>query len=294
MSKNTIFTKERSIKACMADAWKIIALNWKTYLSALWIYALLASVANALFVEINLQYICEQALPALLLQQSGGDAEMVKIIATPTLSNLVLSVVSFVFYVFGNLCFLSRVFKTIKHYKAHNEMPVHLSLTLNAADWQCMKRVFNALLVSVFAFLLISAPFVYVSVKWLKWLWIVVPIIMFYFASFSVLCTLRHALYDNALAPSIRYALQHAFGLSFILMLLTAILTTIAMLVVSLPQTLYVCSEIAATKSQLMNDSVSLPWGLPLLFFIINTICFAFSTFLSTYFTWTLSLKVQK
>ena len=108
MSANIVFNKERSIKACMADAWRMIVLNWKDYLRNLWPYLLIASIAYALFIEFSVQYACQQLLPALLLKESGGEADVVKLLATPTLSNIVVLSVCLVFCIFSCVLRLSN------------------------------------------------------------------------------------------------------------------------------------------------------------------------------------------
>lgn len=58
------FYKERSIKGYMADAWKMIALNWKDYLLTLTPFLLIAGIADALFL--NLRYATFASKPSRL------------------------------------------------------------------------------------------------------------------------------------------------------------------------------------------------------------------------------------
>lgn len=55
------------------------------------------------------------------------------------------------------------------------------------------------------------------------------------------------------------YALKRAFGLTFNLMLLAAIPVGLCAVVLLMPVLVYVCTSVAAVKSQLMGD----PFGLP-------------------------------
>ena len=291
MSANIVFNKERSIKACMADAWRMIVLNWKDYLRNLWPYLLIASIAYALFIEFSVQYACQQLLPALLLKESGGAADVVKLLATPTLSNIVVLSVCLVFCIFSSLCVAAKQYRIIHHYYKHNSMPKRLPLSIDKTDIRCMLGLVRTKLFSLLLFLLISLPFVLLSVKSTIWALLAVPFIALYFFSYSVLCAMRHALFKKAFAPSIRFAFKHALGLVFILMLLTTIPVGIALLAASLPQALYVLSQLAYTKSLLMGDAVSLPTALPLVFFIINSICCTIGIVVYSYFKWTISLK---
>lgn len=294
MNHTFVFNKERSIKACMSDAWKIIALNWKTYLKALWPYVLFAGLTYAFYLEIHLQYIREQAIPALLLHDSGGDAEVVKMLATPTLSNLAFCIISFVLLVFGYLCATSRLFKIISYTKSSNTLPTCLPYGLDREDFHTVVRIFTSFLTMIAGFMLISAPFAFVALKWSLWALVAIPLIAVYFASFGILCTMRHALFNDALAPSIRYSLKHAFGQLFIIMLLTSIPIGICTLITTLPQATYVCSVIAFTKSQLMSDAAYLPWGLTVVSFIVNALCAATSLLITSYLAWVISLKTYK
>ena len=45
MKENFIFTKERSVKACVIDSWRVFALNWRIYLQCCWIYVLLVGLS---------------------------------------------------------------------------------------------------------------------------------------------------------------------------------------------------------------------------------------------------------
>ena len=38
MEKKIVYNKERGIKGCIADGWKMLALNWKDYLKQTWAY----------------------------------------------------------------------------------------------------------------------------------------------------------------------------------------------------------------------------------------------------------------
>lgn len=291
MSANIVFNKERSIKACMADAWRMIVLNWKDYLCNLWPYLLIASIAYALFTEFTVQYACEQLLPALLLKESGGQTDLVKLLVTPTPSNIVALSVSFMFCFFSSLCVAAKQYRLIHHYYEHNSMPKRLPFAIDKTDIHCMLRMVKTKLFSLLLFLLASLPFVILSIKGTIWGLLAIPFIALYLFSYSVLCAMRHALYKKAFAPSIRFAFKHALGLVFILMLLTSIPVSIALLTASMPQVLYVLSQWAYTKSLLMGDVVSLPIGLPFVFFIINSICFAIGIIVCSYFKWTISLK---
>lgn len=293
MEKKIVYNKERGIKGCMADGWKMLALNWKSYVKQLWAYVLFAGLANAFFIEILLQYVCEQAMPAYLLFTSEGDLQTAKWMATPTWCNGIYMLLATLLFVFANLCVGVRYFSVINYYKANNCMPKTCKLALQKCDWQCMGRIVRALLCTALPACLISALVVFLALKYTLWLLVVVLLIGVFMSSCSTLCTMKYGLSNRTLIQSLKYAFKHALGIPFILMLLVLIPTTFCTLVLSLPETLYILSRMAATKSMLGSDSFGLPSYLPFVFFIANALCYALIGIARSYFVWTLSLKTN-
>ena len=130
----------------MADAWKMIALNWKDYLLTLTPFLLIAGIADALFFEFTLRYVCKQALPAYLFLSSDGDIKVAQWMATPNIGNAIYLTLSALFLIIGNLCLTAKLFATIRHYAAHNKMNTKRSITLQKIDYQSIKSVFLRLL----------------------------------------------------------------------------------------------------------------------------------------------------
>lgn len=294
MEKKIVYNKERGIKGCIADGWKMLALNWKDYLKQTWAYVLFAGLANAFFIEMLLQYVCEQALPAyLLLTSEGGDAQTAKWMAVPTWCNGIYLLLATLLFAFANLCVVVRYFNVINYYKANNRMPQTCNLALQKNDWQRMGRILKALLCTALPAFVVCCIIAFFALKYTLWLWIAVLLISIYMASCSILCVMKYALSSKNLTQSLKFAFKRALGIPFILMLLVLIPTTFCTLVLSLPETLYSFSRLAATKSMLSCDSFGLPIYLPFVFFIVNAICYALTTLVRSYFVWTLSLKTN-
>ena len=204
----------------MADAWKMIALNWKDYLLTLTPFLLIAGIADALFFEFTLRYVCKQALPAYLFLSSDGDIKVAQWMATPNIGNAIYLTLSTLFLIIGNLCLTAKLFATIRHYAAHNKMNTKHSLTLQKVDNQSIKCVF----LSHFGFTLIAAllccPFVILALKWKLWTLVFVPLIAIYAYAVCYLFTLKIGLYFTPFKQAIGYAFKHALGHPFILLLL--------------------------------------------------------------------------
>lgn len=288
------FYKERSIKGYMADAWKMIALNWKSYLQALTPFLLIAGIADALFFEFTLYYICKQALPAYLFLSSDGDVKIAQWMATPNAVNAIYLTLATLFLIIGNLCLTAKLFATIRHYATHNQMCSKSALTLQKVDYQSMKRV----LLSHFGFTLIAillcCPFVILGLKWKPWTLAFIPLITVYAYAACYLFTLKIGLYFTSFKQAISYTFKHALGHSFILLLLTSIPVATIAIVCFLPQATYGLSYLAANKSAYMGDHIETSTLLTPLFFIINTISFSLIALAKSYTTWCLALKVEQ
>ena len=278
----------------MADAWKMIALNWKKYLLAIWPYLLLAGVANAIFFEIALQYVCQQVLPGYLFLQSGGPAEVAKWMMLPNIGNAIYLILSFLFFAFGNFCFASKLFSVILHYKANNCMPKCLPLSITHDEYKRIVRLFYSLAFFILATLVICAPFIWLGLKWKAFVLLIIPIIGIYGSSACYHFVLKHVLYSQTFKESLVFALKHALGLSFTLLLLTSIPVFFAQSVMLMPELLYGLSRAATTVSVLTGDVPNLPILLSLLFFLLNTITNAFSIIIGSYQVWCMSLKTNK
>ena len=98
----------------MADAWKIVALNWKTYFMALLPWTIFAGMAQAFLVEMCKQYICQHAVPAYLLWQQGAPHELAKAVSLPVWHEALYLVLALFVALVAMLGFVARVFKLIR------------------------------------------------------------------------------------------------------------------------------------------------------------------------------------
>lgn len=296
MTDKIPFYKERSIKGYMADAWKIIALNWRPYLRTIFPYLLLAGIANAIFFEIVLQYACKQALPAYLLFASDGDAKIAQWMAVPNIGNSIYLTLSFIVFIFGDLCLTAKLFTTIRHYAATNRMDDNTkhSITLTKDDHKSIKRTFAAAIIFIASTIILSTPFIILGFKWSLWSLSIIPFIILYASITYNLFTLQYALFFNKWKQAIQYTFKHALGHPLILIILTGIPVAFIIIACLMPQVTYAMSCIAANKSTLMGDKCVWPFLLPLVFFIINTISFSLAALAKSYTTWCLALKTAQ
>lgn len=294
MTSEIPFYKERSIKGYIADAWKIIALNWKKLLLAILPFLLIAGIADALFFEFTLRYICKQALPAYLFMNSGGDAKVAQWMTTPNIGNTIYITLSFIFFIIGHLCLIAKLFAIIRYYANNDQMTTKLPLTLERIDYKSIKRVFLSYFCFTLVFILISIPFLLLGLKWKPCTLIFIPLLLIYSYTTCNLFTIKWGLFFTTLKQSLNYAFKHALGHPFILLLLTSIPIAFIITVCCLPQITYGMSNISAYKSAYMGDKIERSALLTILFFIINTISFSFVALAKSYTTWCLALKAEQ
>ena len=162
----------------MADAWKIVALNWKTYFMALLPWTIFAGMAQAFLVEMCKQYICQHAVPAYLLWQQGAPHELAKAVSLPVWHEALYLVLALFVALVAMLGFVARVFKLIRCYKAQGRIDGRGSFMLDKSDRQTLKRLFQSVVIFAVALLVIGAPFVYAAVKWQVWVMAVYALIV--------------------------------------------------------------------------------------------------------------------
>lgn len=293
MSQTTfIFNKERSVKACLANSWCFVALGVKRIVVLLWPYLLMAGVAHAISVELVTQYMCQHAMPAIICGMQGN-SDAAKWLATPSVAMSAYLLLSVMFCIFSGLALIARTFSIVNYARAHNALPQHSRYALTHTDFATMKRVFfMTITVDAIAFI-VNAALGYAAVKWSLWIMLVCLLANIYLLSFTTLSTLRYALFGKSFNESMKYGATHAFGITFIIMVLTAIPVTLCTSVASMPELIYVLATIGRSRSLLMGDTATLPFYMPLSGFLINTICHMIALCFATFYVWPLSMKLS-
>lgn len=290
METNIIFNKERGIKGCITDGWRIFALNWLAYIKALWAYFAFTGLAGAFFVEMNVQYACNHILPALRLYQMNGNQDIIKMLAMPEFSLLCYYVLSAVILGIAVFTTHGRTIQMMQHYAAHQAIP-QLPLPLSKQERCNAFRIFKTYLVFGLVATIITIGIMTAAWKWNLWIAIVlVPFYLYIQATINV-CELQYALKRKSLKLSLIYSLKHSMGLTFIIQLITFIPSVMLCMVFLMPVCIYSLTEWAANNSILMDDPSGLPSYLSVMFFLLNAIGLACCMFVGSVRSWTLALK---
>lgn len=291
MENNLIFNKERSVKACIADGWRIFALNRSIYLKNMWVYLLLAGLTGAFLSELCIQYICDHFLPAYRLTELDSDSELAKLIALPTLSETVYLLLAFVLFIMALYCCYGRMWRMMKHFSIENQLP-RLSLHFSRDERSFALRMFGINMLFTIIFLILTAFVTAAALKWNTWISVALLPFFIYTICTVCVCEIWYVFKGASLKESLAYGLKHSMGIPFIIRFITFIPATALYVVCSMPPIVYALSEWAGYNSILMGDASGLPPFLPILFYVINTICLAISLLCITIRTWTLVLKI--
>lgn len=291
MQQPIIFDREHSVRACVSDAWRILATNWHAFLKCTWAGFLIASLALSLLFELALQYVCAHLIPAVRFTQSGGDPQIGKLIAIPgILTALYLLVAVLMSLVCVYLC-EGRVIRVINEYRAQNAMPSDIPQFFAKEEGRFALRLFAVDVAWGVVLLALGAVIAIVSVKVSYWILVAFPPLFIYVWTSAHIARLRHALAGRSFAVSMRFGFRHGLGQMFIVQILTIIPAFVIAPVFLMPSAIYALGMAASADSMLRGDVTVVQNALPLLFFLLNTICFSVLMTLGAWRTWALGMK---
>lgn len=294
MQQAIIYDKERSIKACVADAWRIVAINWRTYLKCTWTAFLIAAIAQAFLFEMVMQYVCQHFVPALRFMQSGGDAEIGKLISLPNIFTAIYLFLAVVLACIGSYLCEGRIVRIVNKYRVSNAMPPKMPFSFGNKEFMAALRLFAMDALCGIALSLLLAIVAMLSVKVSPWFSVVAPLLYIYIWTFVNIARLRYALAGKPFVASLRFSLRHSLGQMFIVQILTLIPFLILSTILLIPSVIYACGEVASTDSILRGDATTMPAILPFAFFLLNTLCFAVLMLVQSWRTWSLGMRAVK
>lgn len=278
----------------MADAWRILAVNWRKYLRNTWVGFLIAALAQAFLFEMAMQYVCEHLLPALRFTQSGGDPEVGKLIALPNVFTAVYLFLAVVLSLVATYLCGGRVLRIINDYRAGNAMPMKKPLAFTNKEFMAALRLFAVDALTGIAFSLIVAGVALLCLKISPWFAIAVPPLYIYIWTTANIARLRYALAGKPFVASLRFSFRRSLGQMFIVQILTIIPALVFAAVLLMPSAIYALGEAASTDSLLRGDVTSMPGLLPFVFFLLNTLCFFILMLVQSWRTWSLGMKCCK
>lgn len=285
--------KERSLKSCMAEGWKIFSLHGKAYFHYMWIPLLLGGCGYAIFSYVACDFYNQSIVPAYLYVSSGAEMELVKMLFMPSATESALLVLSFLAFIAGFLVFKTACFCQIQHYCANNQLPAtHVFLDSAPIRASAVKLLLYYI---VQLFILCLATLLLVGIAAITSWWMLLLLLPFivYWTVVAVIgeqfLLLRNMKLKTALLAAVGKG--NSWGGYLILLILTGIPLAIISFIALYPNALLQLAYVADSIGMLSNDPSGMPAYMPILYFILTAIGTAAVYLALSIQTWTLAFK---
>lgn len=291
MKQTSLFNKERSIKGCIADSWKVFALHRGRFLKHNALYLLLVGLSGAFVVQTITYYLTHHFLPAFRVHQTLQVPELIQALATPSLPFLLTFLAS---VLLGSLClyaFTARQKQLMQVYQEENGFPKKMPLRLSASALRTLRRMIVADLPFIFVCLLATVGISYLAHEVHKAFLIALPLLFIYIGSTAHVARLYYAFQGLPYKSALKQAFCRSMGNLFIVQFLTFIPYLVILSVLCLPIVLFVTSAWAGYDSELRGDGLGLPASFPYLFFLLHTLVIALATLFNSLRTWAVAMK---
>lgn len=276
MTTDLSFDKDRSIKACIADGWRIMTDHWRGWLKNLWPMLLILSTIYALWIEMVTQWLGQHALPALRLSQSGAAPEIVRYVLSNDILWLVYIFITTLGVVVMTALYAGRTGLLINKLQGNNDIQTVIRPYITKQE---RRKGWRLLAVDAFyalCFILIFAGIFILSNKvgkyWILWIALLPAIWLYSAAKISRLGCMCHSLTSR---QAITLGLRRSLGQPFIVLLLSVIPRLLAGCPMLLLPCIYILSNLASYDSLLREDESNLPRWLPLIFMALNLFALA-------------------
>lgn len=291
MEQSIPFDKPRSIKACVIDAWRIGALNWRNYLKALWPHLLLLGVTAALFIETAVRYATQHLLPAYKLLQYDSDPLLVQYVALPELTTLIYLLLAFGCMLVGIYNFEGRVFKLMQSYSQTDLLEADKQLRPNKEVRSNSLHLLRCDTLFVLVTFILTLLIGWAALSVNPWIAILLPCLYLYIWSTANVARMQHAFRRKPLGQALKFAFRRSMGMSFMVQFITLIPAVLLWLIFGMPVAIYLLTELGGHTSALMGDATGLPGYLPFLFFVLNAVGIALCALADSVRTWALAMK---
>lgn len=273
--------KQRGMRGCLVDGWRMVVCDWKGYMRRLWAVTLAKALCAAFFVELVVQYVSDFALPAFRLWQSAPDSPVVGLLLRPDWATVLYLLLAGVLLFVLVYLLKGKLYETMHFYARRNSFDPRTCwgvspFALHSAYKSC---VVDALMY-VPACLLLAACLVLLHAHWGLCLSLCTLIVLLLWSMAGVSRPL-YAFYGLSLASSVRIAFRKEWHRLWPLRFIVWIFVLAVAFVCLLSPVAYLLTKCAGADSVLMGDPTGIPSYVPLLFFFSN----AFSFFLLFSFT---------
>lgn len=269
--------KDRTSVRCVADAWKMFALQPRTFLRPLWLYCLPAALAFAALTPALLKLIEKQALSQPF-----------------TLTDCLWGIIALALFAAFSLYRKAAVLRQISYYKREGTLPKHMVRLKNGALHKAVLRILSVDLPIYIIGMALTFGIGYAAIRISGWLSLCLLVLFFTFPLLTFLCEQRCLVYGRGAWASIREAMaldMRSYGSYFVIALLAMIPLGLFVGVALLPAMTVLFSWYHNLKGMLMGDANGLPPYFSGIIMLCTFIGFYFSILTLSLHTWALALK---
>lgn len=293
MEPTFVFDKERSLKGCIADGWRIFAIGWRNYLKFLLPYLVLVGLTGAFVLEMLTRYATHHLLPAYRLHQTGAHPDAVKLVGMPAADTLVYILLGVLLFLVATYFCAARIVSQILQYRQADSLPISRGIRLQADERRLSVRLFDSDALFFAAGVVLTALFALAALKWSFWWLSPLPFAYVYLWSAANVCRMNHAFRQLSLAASLRSACRSGWLRQLVIQLVTLLPALVLWVISLLSPVIYVLTMLAGTDSLLVGDTPYLPGYVTFLFFMLNTLSFFAATLVSSIRYWPLTLRMR-
>ncbi|MBR1711922.1 MAG: hypothetical protein IJ722_00755 [Alloprevotella sp.] len=296
MDNHLDFNRQRSIKSCILDGWKVFALRWRAYLRFQWPALLLAALFVGLLLLGAASYLDAYLLPAAALREIGTPNEIVRQVALPEKGFLLQATIVATAALAAWMLWKGTLYTQMRECRHYGELPAGQPFRLWRSILRNAARCCAADALLALLWLLPCAAIVWAAFAWSKWLLLLLLPLVVAAKVTGTEVEIRHVLDGASLHTAFRQAygsgLRQAGGL-FLIRLLTAIPWSLLGLAAMLPVIALTLASATNTNGLLMGDPDGLPSYFYLLFYGVAAAA-AFLIFLITGVrSWGCALKLS-
>lgn len=268
---------ERGTKRCVADAWKIVVFQWRTYLRAMAAYSMVAGIGLTLFIYICGMVARETLLPMYLLVKSGEKAEDVWNFYAPSMVEWGVPLLFCLLWWGAHVLWRSALLSQAEHWAMHGCWPTGwFSLRRLIFGRWCRLLLFDVV-ASVCVLLLLAASLLLVmKTSW----WSVVPAVLLVLFLLWIVVARMHFAYHAMSVPMAYVAVlkdkAHRLGSVMLLLVITGVVMLPITLMFAFPYAVPECNATYDAIGQIVGDAPALPpyfyWLYPLIGMMVGSL----------------------
>ena len=288
------WTRERSLKASVKDAWYLFALHLKKEFRALAPFVLLVAMLGAFFAEMCRMYVADVFLPMIRMAQAGADDDVLGQVLLGGVWQMAGGLVSALLLVLALYWYYGRVFRFLKASASGRGMEdVVKHPVLKREDRRLAWRMFSVDLASALLNVVVSMAVGALALHW-SWMSLVtVPFAVYYTVAVRA-ARHEYVFEEKTYGASLKLGYGKEWGRAFILDVVCMWPVLAVRMVALLPLAVGFYATLMATDSWLMGDGIQMPGALPFLFFVLNTLGFAVCLVSGVFMVYARSMRLHR